>query len=266
MHVPCTVYHAPFTFAVRRSIPFMKEEINKLQTFQEYDNHEVDEGISPEIFNLEEYLSIVKAHRNKCESPGQDRFVFFILDTSGSIGKSSFNKLKSAIADLVVLLCDVKVAVMTYSSNMYREICYNCDQSSKSALHNAILSIKYRGGGSTASGDVIRCACDYMLNSPCRFTRNIHNPPPIDVIFLTDGHSNIGEDVCTATKCLNAISNINVFPIAVGSNINWQELNCIKGNNGNPNDILSVTDIDALLNLIRSSITKLYENPAYCIN
>ena len=245
MHVPCTVYHAPFTFAVRRSIPFMKEEINKLQTFQEYDNHEVDEGISPEIFNLEEYLSIVKAHRNKCESPGQDRFVFFILDTSGSIGKSSFNKLKSAIADLVVLLCDVKVAVMTYSSNMYREICYNCDQSSKSALHNAILSIKYRGGGST---------------------RNIHNPPPIDVIFLTDGHSNIGEDVCTATKCLNAISNINVFPIAVGSNINWQELNCIKGNNGNPNDILSVTDIDALLNLIRSSITKLYENPAYCIN
>ena len=142
----------PFTFAGRRSIPLMEEEINEPQAFEENDNHEVDEDISPEIFNLEEYLAIVKTHRNKRQSPGQDRFVLFILDTSGSIGQSDFNKVTSAVADLVPLFCDAKVAVMTYSSNTYREICYNCDQSSKSALRNAILSIKYRGG-TTASGD-----------------------------------------------------------------------------------------------------------------
>ena len=250
--------------AERRSIPLM-EEIDEPGTSEENENNEVDDNISPENFNLEEYLSIIKTHRNKRQSSGKKRFVLFILDTSGSITESNFNKVTSAAADLVPLLCDAKVAVMTYSTNVYREICFNCNQGSKAALRNAIASIRYRGG-LTASGDAVRCACDYMLNSPCKFKRNIYNPPIVDVIFLTDGRSNKGEDVCTATKCLDTISNVNVFPIAVGSSINWHELNCIKGNNGNPNDILSITDLDALLNLIRTSITKLYENPAYCIN
>ncbi|XP_065918681.1 uncharacterized protein [Dysidea avara] len=249
----------------RRSIPF-KEEVNEPATIEENnDNDIVDNVNTPEMFNLEEYLTNVKTHRNKRQSSGKERFVLFMLDTSGSIGARNFNKVTSAIADLVTLLCNAKVAVMTYSTDVYREFCYDCYQGSIITLRNTIKNIKYRGG-LRATGDAIRCACDYMLNSPCGFSRNIYNPPIVDVIFITDGHSNTGEDVCTATKCLDSIANVSVFPIALGYNINWKEFKCIRGNNGNPNDILNIKDINALLNLIRTSISKLHHNPSYCIN
>ena len=253
------------SIAGRRSIPF-KEEVNEPATIEENnDNDIVDNVNTPEMFNLEEYLTNVKTHRNKRQSSGKERFVLFMLDTSGSIGARNFNKVTSAIADLVTLLCNAKVAVMTYSTDVYREFCYDCYQGSIITLRNTIKNIKYRGG-LRATGDAIRCACDYMLNSPCGFSRNIYNPPIVDVIFITDGHSNTGEDVCTATKCLDSIANVSVFPIALGYNINWKEFKCIRGNNGNPNDILNIKDINALLNLIRTSISKLHHNPSYCIN
>ena len=239
------------------------QDIDRVETSKEEDDS-VDEDITPEKFNLEEYLSILKTHRNKRQSQGRERYVLFVLENSGSIGKSEFNDVKAATADLVPLLCDAKVAVMTYSTNVYCEICYNCNQGSQTALRQAILSIQYRGG-LTASGDTIRCACDYMLNSPCKFNRNIYNPLAVDVIFLTDGRSNRGEDVCKATKCLDTISNVNVFPIAVGNNINWNELNCTRGSNGNPNDILNLRDLNDLIILIKASSTKLINNPSYCI-
>ena len=227
-------------------------------------SEQLDDTSTPETIDLEEYLSTVKAHRRRRQIPGQERFVLFILDTSGSIGATEFKKATDAVADLVPLLCNAKVAVMTYSTYVYREICYNCYQDSVIKLRNAIRSIKYRGGV-TASGDAIRCACDYMLNSPCKFTRNIINPPKVDVIFLTDGRSNTGEDVCTATECLSTITNVDVFPISIGNNTDWLELDCIRGRNGNLLDVLSVVDLDALLNLIRDSIINLINDADYCI-
>ena len=46
------------------------------------------------------------------------------------------------------------------------------------------------------------------------------------------GKSNKGENVCEATKCLNSINNINVFPIDIGSNNDFDELHRIRGSNG----------------------------------
>ena len=168
----------------------------------------------------------------------------------------------NVLGDLSPLFCGAKLAVMTYSSNVYREICFNCKQGNPLKIRDTIRSLTYHGGG-TASGDAVRCACDYMFNSPCGFPRNSRgNQPLVDVLFLTDGHSNIGEDVCKATKCLNSIDNINVFPIGIGSNYNFDELHCIRGSNSGGNGLLmTLTDFNALKTLKDDILSQVSSSP-----
>ena len=171
----------------------------------------------------------------------------FVIDASGSITSSRYRDAVNVMGDLSPLFCGAKLAVMTYSNFVYREICFNCRQDNPLTIRDTIRSLTYHSG-LTASGDAVRCACDYMFNSPCGFPRNSRgNKPLVDVLFLTDGKSNKGEDVCEATKCLNSINNINVFPIAIGSNNDFDELHCIRGSNGGGNGVLmTLTDFDAL--------------------
>ena len=209
------------------------------------------DDIIPEPFDIEEHLSVVKANRQKRWLTGnQERYVLFIIDASGSIKSSRYRDAVNVMGDLSPLFCGAKLAVMTYSNYVYREICFNCRQDNPLKIRDTIRSLTYHGG-ETASGDAVRCACDYMFNSPCGFPRNSRgNPPIVDVFFLTDGHSTMGEDVCEATKCLNSFNNINVFPIGIGSNNNINELHCIRGSNGGGSGILmTLTDFNALKTL-----------------
>ena len=103
----------------------------------------------------------------------------------------------------------------------------------------------------TASGDAIHCACNYMLNSPCGFPYTTgQNAPELDVVFITDGHSNRGRDVCTAASCWSSFYNINVFSIGIGNRVNYQELDCIKGSVANGMSRFNVRDFDELHKLL----------------
>ena len=197
-------------------------------------------------FDLDGHLSAITSHRNKRSANSRRRYVLFILDSSGSIGSSDFTMMKEVLTNLLPLFCgNTLFGVMSYGSRLERDICFNCDQTDRSKLYQALRSVVFHNSGTTRSGDAIQCACDYMLSRSCGY---FNEPSSItDVIFLTDGQSNSGADVCVATNCIP--DGVNVVSIGVGNHINYDELECIEGNNGAADHIFDVSNIAGLRTL-----------------
>ena len=239
-----------FTVGYRRSAA------TELPTEETPDNEEavvaeLDEDIVPMPFDLDKELSHIKAHRQKRQGSNQkDKYVLYILDSSGSIGETNFKNLTNVMAQFSLFYCTgTKIVVMSYSSNVYKNYCFNCDQDTL-PRYTAINNITFHNQ-LTASGNAIHCACDYMLRSPCGFPHTTgRNAPELDVIFITDGHSNHGQDVCTAASCWSDFYNINVFPIGIGNHVNYRELNCIKGSVVNGVHQFNLRNFKELLTLL----------------
>ena len=194
-------------------------------------------------FDFDGHLSAITSHRNKRSTNSKKRYILFILDSSGSITSPQFTMMKQTLSNLLPLFCGNAIfGVMSYGAKLERNICFNCDQSDRSKLRQALRSIAFHNGPSTRSGDAIQCACDYMLSRSCGY----YNEPNsiTDVIFLTDGHSNRGIDVCTAANCIP--HGVNVVSIGVGNTIDYDELECIEGDNGGIPHIFDVTDLAGL--------------------
>ena len=209
----------------------------------------LDQKVMPKQFNLQKQLSILHEHHRQRRSACQDRYLLFMLDTSGSIGSTVFKDMVQTLSDLVPLFCDnTKVAAMTFGSHVYHEFCFNCYDKAK--INEAIKSIPYHGGG-THTGRAVKCACEEILTIPCGLpTRNEYQrcPAPIDVIIITDGRSNGPLDVCKQAKCLHQQSfyDVNTFTIGVG-NYEEKELDCIIDKNDlNVNHIFNMEDFDEL--------------------
>ena len=221
----------------------------------------LDDNTFPYPFDFNGHLSAITTHRNKRSANSRRRYVLFILDSSLSISNYRFTMLKQVLSELIPLFCGNTVfGVMSYGSRIERNICFDCDQGSREDLRQAVLSIPFHGG-ETRSGDAIRCACDYMLSRSCGY---FNEPNSItDVIFITDGHSNRGEDVCTAASCIP--HGVNVISIGIGNTIDYDELECIEGDNGGlPGHIFDVVDFAGLQALQQTVEAYLIRNKLLC--
>ena len=224
-------------------------------------NELMDDYSVPNPFDFDGHLSAITTHRNKRQANSKKRYVLFILDSSRSIGSAQFTLMKEVLSDLLPLFCgNALFGVMSYGAKLERDICFNCDQTDRGKLYQALRSIKYHKGGFTRSGDAIRCACDYMLSRSCGY---FNEPNSItDVIFLTDGHSNRGENVCSATNCI--ADGVNVISIGVGNKIDYDELECIEGDNGASSHIFDVKDLAGLKDLLAAVFKFLGDNQQQC--
>ena len=223
----------------------------------------LDDNTVPSQFDFNGHLSAITAHRNKRSANSRRRYVLFILDSSGSIPSSQFTMLKEVLSGLLPLFCGNAIfGVMSYGDRLERNICFDCDQTNRPKFIQALRSIAFHNGRSTRSGDAIRCACDYMLSRSCGY---FNEPNSItDVIFLTDGQSNRGENVCTAASCIPR--GVNVISIGVGNRIDYDELECIEGDNGFPGHIFDVTDLAGLQALQKRVVDHLIQNQLSCRN
>ena len=221
----------------------------------------MDDYSVPNPFDFDMHLSAITTNHHKRQIDVNKRYVLFILDSSGSIGSSQFTTMKNVLSDLLPLFCGNAVfGVMSYGAKLERNICFDCKQSDRAKLQRALHSIKYHRGSSTRSGDAIQCACKYMLSNRCGY----YNEPDAitDVIFLTDGHSNRGVDVCTAADCF--AHGVNVISIGIGNNIDYDELECIEGDNGAASHIFDVKDLEGLKQLLVDVITELITEQKIC--
>ncbi len=164
------------------------------------------------------------------------RYVLFVMDTSGSIGATDFERMKVALSSLSKLFCgDAKIAVITFGHVLHVDFCFDCVGWDKYLAAEAFQHIKYRHGWSTRTGSAAQCVCDVMLNEQCGLPTT---ESCIDVIFITDGHSNAGLDICETVQCIHNYTNsrgdktIVTHAIGIGNHINENELNCIADNSG----------------------------------
>ena len=149
---------------------------------------------------------------------------------------------------------------MTFGSHIYHEFCFKCDVNNKQnidEIKNAIKSIPYHGG-STRTGEAVKCACDNILTAPCGLPKKeeYNNcQAPIDIIIITDGKSNGALDVCQEAKCFgnHEFYDISTFAISVGNAPNTKELQCIQDlDNDDFGHVFDVGSFDELEQLIHN--------------
>ena len=199
-----------------------------------------------------------KRFRRQNSCSGQNQYVLFVLDTSGSIRSSNFARMTEAVATLSTLFCNpVQTAVMTFSRTFKLEFCFNCfDSSNRQSQTDAIRNIPYRGGG-TNTGGAARCVCDELLDLSCGLPSDASC---IDVIFITDGHSNDPSlEICDEVKCIHNHTTINTHSIGIGG-INHTELACIEETDG-VNSAFEYDSIDKFTEAIETIINKFMTKP-----
>ena len=251
------------TFSERRRTLFAEFSDHRPQNM-----HTLDDSIIPEPYNLNYHLHAAQAHRrrkrmsmNNCN----DRYLLFMLDTSGSIGEKTFTRMVSNLSQLVTYFCgNTKIAVITFGTYIYHEFCFKCKfQKNKIALKEAIKNIPFHGG-STRTGEAVKCACDNILTIPCGLPKRKKYrrcPAPIDVVIITDGKSNGPLDVCEEVKCFSSHNfyDITTFSIGIGNTPDTDELQCIRDLDHDAGHIFfDIKSFDELEDLIEEVIKYLF--------
>ena len=209
-----------------------------------------------------------QARSSNCEDPNSERHVLFMLDTSGSIGLNNYNMMTDLVSKLVRHFCRrTKIAMMMFNNKHYLDFCFDCYDNTcdgRRAARDRITSIPYRRGA-THTAAATQCACDNILTPSCGFEANTTNEACLDVIYITDGHSNDPDlDVCDAVNCLYNKTNtdVKVYAFAIGDTVNETELNCITRSQSHGNALFKVPDFQSLSNAT-TDLGNLFSNQTY---
>ena len=156
--------------------------------------------------------------------------VVFVLDTSGSIGRESYSRMTAAVSHLVTLFCaPTQFAVMTFGDLLRLEFCFNCFDNSvpgRTDAGKAINNTRYRHGPATRTGEAAKCVCNELLD---QYKCGLWTDSCIDIIFITDGHSNGALDVCREVQCLHNHPTRHVNTYAIGiNNYDEREIKCLS--------------------------------------
>jgi len=98
----------------------------------------------------------------------------------------------------------------------------------------------------------------YMLTRACGYYNEVDSVT--DVIFITDGHSNNRENVCTAVNCIPNGANV----VSIGVGIDYDGLECIEGKNQASPHIFDVANLEGLLALKNATFDHLITTGKQC--
>lgn len=159
--------------------------------------------------------------------PDGTQYMLFLLDTSGSIGSTDFERMKVAISKLIGLFCKpTKFAVMTFSHRFNLEFCFNCHENTcdgRKEISKAISDITYRGGATYTAG-ATKCVHEDLLSASCGLDAQANC---ISVVYITDGKSNDPTlQVCQEIQHLRNSLGVQTFAIGI-DNYDENEIQCI---------------------------------------
>ena len=174
-----------------------------------------------------------------CSSPlPATRNIALVLDSSGSVGRGTFNKAVDNLADLVGMLCydfkrkncasDVRFALIVFGSRVQEVFNFQYStthHTSTDKIRESILQAKqYYDGGWTATGPALRHAYDNVFVT----TEGMSPAAKKRVLLITDGKSNEGGNPIGVAQALFYDKGVTVLPVGVGTNVNFQELNDLR--------------------------------------
>jgi len=195
------------------------------------------------------YLSIVYNIADEKVNIALDLYI--VLDSSGSIGSSSYEDAKKFLADLVhgfiIGEGNVRVGLVIYGSDA--RLIFDLKHSyEKDEILSSIQSVEYLNS-TTATGDAIRLMTDTGFTEE-HGVRSSDEAIPRVAIVLTDGESDGGQDVPGAAQLARKQS-IEMLAFGIGSGINERELLEIAGSQD------KVFKIDRFKNIddVRAQIT-----------
>ena len=153
--------------------------------------------------------------------------ITFVLDTSGSISKTSFQYVREFIEDIVMEMNisekNSRVAVIIFNESA--SLHFNLDAfTNKTLLIMAIQNLPYFGGG-TNIPEALNLLRTTAQNGSLGIRKTILNRQI--AIFLTDGE---GGDVIPAATALAAENIFQVYAVGV-DNARLDQLNLIASNN-----------------------------------
>ena len=167
----------------------------------------------------------------------------FLLDASGSVGSSNFQKQKEFVAQFAQSFDigngpnDVQIGAVTWSSAVYDQFSMN-RFSTKTALVNAINGISYNSGATAT-----HLALDYVMNNSFKPSAGDRGNVPNILIVMTDGKSNSPSQTLAAAQRLHQIAGLTVFAIGIGSGADKSELGQIASDS---RKVFTVNDFNAL--------------------
>ena len=145
----------------------------------------------------------------------------FVMDESGSVGASNFEKMKRLAIDITdsfeIGPDRTRVAWISFATSA--RVVFNLNAySTKDTLHDAIRGIIY-GNGNTAIGRGL----ETLRTEGFVGGRNSFDTPEVAIV-VTDGQTNAGINTSTAAGNLREERNVNVFAVGVGTGVNTAEL------------------------------------------
>ncbi|CAG2188321.1 COL12A [Mytilus edulis] len=151
---------------------------------------------------------------------GLFRDLLIIIDSSGSIGSSSYEIAKRQTGELIGLLCPVpdpfnsrrlngynRAALIQFSTNAVEEFDFD-DKHGIAELKAAIQAVPYQNG-MTCTGDAFYKAIQMFTSSKGARQGTKH-----EVLIVTDGKSNCGRSISTVVPMLHAKA--DVFGLMIG--------------------------------------------------
>ena len=184
--------------------------------------------------------------------PPATRNVIFVLDSSASIGRSTYQRILNVLSDVASLLCgDVAVGMVTYATVIDLEFCPTCLRSLDQSVYltsvvNKIKSARYHAG-STKTGETLKCLSEKLLPSPdC-----VIKTQPIQLVFLVDGRSDGCITVFEAmTDLVKRFPTIETYAIGMGG-IDSGGLRELLSPRYNPANVFNVSNINELVQLLQ---------------
>lgn len=175
-----------------------------------------------------------------CASKGD---IVFLLDESGSIGSSNFERIKSFVSTIVGQFSvgndTNQFSVVNFESTA-REIFPLNRYQTVSSIQSAISNISFSSGG-TSIGSALNYARMYSFTT----TRGARLDAAKIAVLITDGQSSLSDE----PKRLKAME-VTIFCVGVGTGVNSAVLRSVATHN----DYTYLTTFD-MLNLIAEELS-----------
>ncbi|KAK7493781.1 hypothetical protein BaRGS_00014922 [Batillaria attramentaria] len=167
----------------------------------------------------------------------------FLLDSSGSVGQSNFNKVKDFVKKFSrsfdIGPNAVQIGVSTFDTHPRNEFWLN-QHNTNASLINAIDHISYHAGNTHTDE-----ALQFVRQNAFTKAHGDRDRVANILIVMTDGKSNNKQATLTQARQIHN-SNMNIFAIGVGSNVDHAELEAIASK---PSNVFTVSNFDALDNI-----------------